>query len=196
MIIGTVAGAALNAFSEGQKRSAVNNRIQGFMDELGKHILSDDEIEGKVRRTTGIFNSSLNNMLNKTAFTSRGTINAPVAKAAVAAGVEGNRLEAVNNVYNQAESYNLSLHSKIAELGMAKQDGSVTGDLLSGGIQGGIAGAQISNLMFPEFDATKNVVPEVPKLAETSTKGQGYNLWRQDSMYFNQFPKMNLPKVN
>jgi hypothetical protein len=153
--LAALGGGILNAWSQGSQRSSLNKRLDSMMQEYRKAMLDPSEIEGKVRRSNSIFNSAVENTLNKTAYQTRGVLNSGTAKAAAIAGIEGQRAQVTSSIYDNAERYNLDILNRIGSLETSKATGDPVGDFVGGAVQGGIAGAQISYLMKP--DAT---VPE------------------------------------
>jgi len=166
ILIGAIAGGALNAFANNTSRQRTNSQIDTYIGTLRDNIISDNDIQSKIRRTTGAYSSNLNNSLNATAFTSRGTINSNVVKASVVSNVEGQRLNAINNIYDKAENFNKNIIDKIGQLETTKDTGNPIADFLGGAVQGGIAGAQINNLLSK---------PEPPEPGEPTSFKSDFN---------------------
>lgn len=145
-IIGALAGGALNAFGNASERKTVNDRLNSLIETFRNSYMTENKVQGDVRRISGMFNNNLTNALNTAAFRSRGIVNSNVVKGGVIANSESAKLGAVQNVYNQARSYNTQITDKIAQLESSKATGSQTADFVGGAIQGGIAGAQVENL--------------------------------------------------
>lgn len=148
-IIGALAGGALNAFGNSQERRTVNDRLNSLIETFRNSYMTENKIQGDIRRTSGIFNSNLTNALNSAAFKSRGLANSNVVKGSVVANSESAKLGAIQNIYNQAQNYNAGVTGKIAQLESSKAAGSPVSDFVGGAVQGGIAGAQVENLVGP-----------------------------------------------
>ena len=148
--LAALGGGILNAWSQGSQRSSLNKRLDSMMEEYRRAMLDPSEIEGKVRRNNSIFNSAVENTLNKTAYQTRGVLNSGTAKASAIAGIEGQRAQVTSSIYDNAERYNLDILNRIGSLETSKATGDPIGDFVGGAVQGGIAGAQISYLMKPD----------------------------------------------
>jgi hypothetical protein len=187
ILIGAAIGGGLNMWSQGNQRRALNDRISGLVAQYREAMLDTQDVEERKRGVNAYYNASVANTLNKTAYQTRGVLNKGGVRAAAISGTEGQRAQALSNVQNYADSYNLDILNKISSLDMSKANGDAVGDFAGGAVQGGMAAANISKLM--ELDN-----PLVSRETSSNTEGSGYTSSTFNNTYADDTSGMSFSK--
>lgn len=145
---GAMVGGLINALSGSSERRRRRKSISDAQELLRKNYISSQDIALQGNRINRYFNAAATNVLNSTALSTRGVVNAPVVAAAAAAPLAGQSALAQANYKESADRTNKSITEKIAmmELSKSEESGTDFGDFFGGAVQGGIAGAQIGSM--------------------------------------------------
>jgi len=150
-LAGMAIGAGLNYLSSQEEQANIDKQRKI----LGETIISPGERSRMERDLDRTFNSNISTSMNSMALKTRGT-DASMATAAALGQAEGSRIEAKSGLYSSIASINRGIRTQIAGV----QDANIAGSVISGGIEGGIAGAQITNLL--ATPDTPEVAPQTP----------------------------------
>jgi hypothetical protein len=160
-------GGILNFLSGRDVAKQREEAIRTFQESMGEQLLSEEDIRQRQRDIGRTFNTNIQNLLNTTALSTRDAANAPVISAAAIAPVVGQAATAQAGIREDSLAFNKQIRNMIAQAGLNMPESDPIGDFFGGMIQGGIAGAQISELIDTEEDITANIKPTVmPEVAK------------------------------
>ena len=145
-ILGAAIGGGLNLLSDVFTSKSINSRISGAQEQLRDLITDEDEIRQEENRLQKVFNTQLSQLLNTTAFRSRGFGNQNVATAATIAPSIGSQAQAMLDLRQNYQDKNANITSQIAQLEANKSNPDPFASLAEGAISGGIAQYQMEKL--------------------------------------------------
>lgn len=146
LALGVASGLA-NLFSGQSQAREDRKRRRAATSILEQNLVSENELNSLLNQNTRIFNQSLGSLLNTTAIRSRGIANRGVIGAAVASGLEGQKLQAATTIEQGAREQNRNIRSQIAELQLGGAAEDPIGDFVSGAIPGITSGIELTRFL-------------------------------------------------
>lgn len=161
-IAGGLVGGLTSMFSGQSEADAINEKIRRAQALAAESLVDNAEISSRLNSIDRMFNQRLTSTLNTTAIRSRGFANSGTIGAAVAGGVEGDRLAAKSQTVNQSLDYNKQVQQSIAQMELGTTTANPVADFVTGATSGIALGMEVEKYMgqtdptqLPETDQQK-----------------------------------------
>ena len=139
-------GGLVNAFSSQSQAKAKRDAISRYQESLSESKYSAGEIELMKSSTRRNFNTGIENLLNRSAISTRGIANKDVVKAAAVAPSIAQAGIAEAEAEQAAVGYNKNIIQQIGQLEGQKPESDFLGDFFGGAVRGAVTGAQLNQL--------------------------------------------------
>lgn len=179
-IAGGLIGGITSVFAGQSEADAINERIKRAQSLAAESIVDSGEISSRLNSIDRMFNQRLTSVLNTTAIRSRGFANSGTVGAAVAGGVEGDRLAAKSQTLSMAHDSNRQVQNTISQMELGTASANPISDFVTGATSGIALGNEIGKYM-----GNINETTDLTGGGDQPASGQG-----------GPQPMSNLPKSN
>lgn len=159
MIAGGLFGGISSIFSGQSEADAINERIRRAQALAAESLVDSGEISQRLNSIDRMFNQRLTSVLNTTAIRSRGYANTGTVGAAVAGGVEGDRLASKSQTLEAAHNQNTQVQQTIAQMEL----GGVSANPIADFVTGATSGIALGNEVTKFVDNMNFSLPGLPK---------------------------------
>jgi len=135
-IAGGLIGGISSIFSGQSEADAINEKIRRAQALAAESLIDSGEMSTRLNGIDRMFNQRLTSVLNTTAIRSRGFANSGTIGAAVAGGVEGDRLASKSQTINDTLNYNKGVQQSIAQMELGTTSANPVGDFVTGATSG------------------------------------------------------------
>lgn len=159
MIAGGLLGGISSIFSGQSEADAINEKIRRAQALAAESLVDSSEISQRLNSIDRMFNQRLTSVLNTTAIRSRGYANTGTIGAAVAGGVEGDRLASKSQAVESAQNQNAQVEQTIAQMEL----GTVSANPIADFVTGATSGIALGNEVTKFVDNLNFSLPGMPK---------------------------------
>lgn len=147
IVAGGLLGGITSFFSGQSEADAINEKIRRAQALAAESLVDSGELSNRLNSIDRMFNQRLTSVLNTTAIRSRGYANSGTIGAAIAGGVEGDRLAARAQTIDTAHSQNKQVKQTIAQMELGTATANPVADIVSGVASGVALGNEVSNFI-------------------------------------------------
>lgn len=159
MIAGGLLGGISSIFSGQSEADAINEKIRRAQALAAESLVDSGEIAQRLNSIDRMFNQRLTSVLNTTAIRSRGYANTGTVGAAVAGGVEGDRLASRSQTIEAAQNQNAQVKQTIAQMELGTTSANPVADFVTGAASGIALGNEVTKFT----DNLNFSLPGMPK---------------------------------
>ena len=175
-LIGALAGGMFSGLSSADRQNQQEANLNQAKNTLKQTLLTQEDIDNLLNKNSRAWNVSLGNLLNMTAIRTRGTANAPVVGAAVASGMEAQKLQSNVQIEQGALNQNRATMAQIAQLEAGAPVSDTIGEIFGGATAGFTTGMEFDKLgMFNNKLNPTTATPEIQTLKDISFNTPNYS---------------------
>ena len=178
-----LAGGLSSLFSGQANAKAINEKIRRAQGLAAESLIDNEELSSRLGSIDRMFNQRLTSTLNTTAIRSRGFANSGTIGAAVAGGIEGDRLASKSQTVNESLNFNKQVQQSIAQMELGTASANPIGDFVSGAASGVSLGMELDKLVNPA------AIPGTTTTQQSIEAGQATPRSMSDAGNFNPWLK-------
>lgn len=147
MVAGGLLGGLTSFFSGQSEADAINEKIRRAQALAAESLVDSGEISNRLNSIDRMFNQRLTSVLNTTAIRSRGYANQGTIGAAIAGGVEGDRLASKAQTVGQALDTNRGIRQSISQMELGAVSANPVADVVTGITSGVALGNEVTKFV-------------------------------------------------